>query len=73
MRIFQSDETMLVEECSAFLEGRYADLCEDRREPVPLELEVASCRAAERWRPGQLFTGLLGTLPSAHRRGPRAD
>lgn len=35
---------------------------------VPLELEVASCPAAERWRPGQMFAALLRTLPSTRTR-----
>jgi hypothetical protein len=37
---------------------------------VPLELDVMSCSGANRWQPGQLVSGLLGTLPDkrSHKR-----
>lgn len=39
-----------------------------RRVLVPLELELTACRSAEGWRPGELFSALLRTLPPAPRR-----
>jgi hypothetical protein len=39
-----------------------------RRNLVPLELELTACRAAEAWRPGELFSALLRALPPAPRR-----
>lgn len=51
------------------LDAAEMDLADFQREVlVPLELEIASCRAAEQWRSGPMFAGLLGTLPSARHR-----
>lgn len=36
MRLFTSDGRLLAEECEAFLEGRIAELCADRGDPVPV-------------------------------------
>jgi hypothetical protein len=63
----------------AFVAGELVELIEDGRVDletfqrevlVPLELDVLACPSTTQWTPGQLVSGLLGTLPArARQRG----